>query len=269
MKYQILISDYDDTLINDNGNLPEKNRLAIEKFIAEGGIFAINTGRMTNSILPTARKLGLRGYLGAYQGGVILDIESGNILCDVRLSREDTVKQLEELETVPDRHIHLYDGEHLYVRTRDKVLEDYECLSGIKATFVSGKLSEYAHEHNLSANKLMYIAENAELVRERERLMQRYNHLVYVLSKPVFLEILSKDGTKGAFVRYLAKTMNVPISKIIAVGDSLNDTAMVETAGLGLAVRNSHPELIQKADAVLQSTNNDGAIAEIIEKYIF
>ncbi len=52
------------------------------------------------------------------------------------------------------------------------------------------------------------------------------------------------------------------------MGDNLNDLPMVKIAGLGVAVANATEKLKQAADFISVS-NNDGAVAQIIEKFGF
>ena len=56
---------------------------------------------------------------------------------------------------------------------------------------------------------------------------------------------------------------------MIAVGDQINDMPMIEKAGLGIAVQNADEALKAKADYVCGQTNEESAIASIIEKFGF
>lgn len=58
------------------------------------------------------------------------------------------------------------------------------------------------------------------------------------------------------------------MEECIAIGDNLNDISMIKTAGIGVAVENADDALKALADFISVS-NNDGAIAQIIEKYGF
>ncbi|MNN13460.1 putative phosphatase [compost metagenome] len=57
------------------------------------------------------------------------------------------------------------------------------------------------------------------------------------------------------------------MSEVVAVGDSLNDLAAIEAAGLGVAMGNAQEAVKEKADVVTTSNNEDG-IAWIIRDYI-
>ena len=87
-------------------------------------------------------------------------------------------------------------------------------------------------------------------------------------SATVLIEISPLTDNKGEAVKYLAKYYGIPIEKTVAMGDNLNDLSMIKAAGLGVAVANATEKLKQAADFVSVS-NNEGAVAQIIEKFGF
>ena len=60
----------------------------------------------------------------------------------------------------------------------------------------------------------------------------------------------------------------MPLSSSVAIGDNLNDVSMIKVAGTGVAVGNAVEGLKSVADYVTVS-NNDSAVAKIIEKFGF
>ena len=80
LNYKLIVSDFDGTLIDGNQQVPSKVKAAIDEYIANGGVFAVCTGRILYCILPRVRELGLKGFVVASQGTVIADIESGKII---------------------------------------------------------------------------------------------------------------------------------------------------------------------------------------------
>lgn len=54
---------------------------------------------------------------------------------------------------------------------------------------------------------------------------------------------------------------------MIACGDGYNDLSMIQYAGLGVAMANAVPPVLEAADFVTKSNNEDG-IAHVIEKFI-
>ena len=49
--------------------------------------------------------------------------------------------------------------------------------------------------------------------------------------------------------------------KTIAIGDGHNDLDMIAYAGIGVAMRNAHPELLKIADIVTESLDEHGVHA--------
>ena len=73
---------------------------------------------------------------------------------------------------------------------------------------------------------------------------------------------------KGAALEFLAKHFGIDIKDSVAIGDNLNDLSMIKIAGTGVAVGNAVQALKDAADYV-SVTNDEGAVAEIIEKFGF
>ena len=53
----------------------------------------------------------------------------------------------------------------------------------------------------------------------------------------------------------------------MAFGDGKNDVKMLETVGIGVAMANSVPEVLEVADMVTSSNDEDG-VAQMIEKIV-
>lgn len=87
----------------------------------------------------------------------------------------------------------------------------------------------------------------------------------FYMSSDVFLEFVSSVGGKGAGLMKVAELLGVPMSRTIAVGDNQNDISMIKRR-TRIAVANAREEVKKAADYVTVS-NNDDAIAEIIEKF--
>ena len=61
--------------------------------------------------------------------------------------------------------------------------------------------------------------------------------------------------------------MNISPDEIAAFGDGSNDTRMLETVGMGVAMANAMPEVKEAADRLADSNDEEG-VARFIEKYI-
>ncbi len=270
INYPLIVSDFDGTLVNDDGTISERNKKAIAEYVAAGGIFAISTGRLPSGILSRAQELGLQGKVCCCQGSIILDIQTQELILAGRMSLDSTVavcKKMEELGL----HIHVYDLWEYYVNMDDQPLKMYEAIVKSKAKLVLDKpLSQFIKENGLQAYKILAMVEPEKSNQLLELLAaENFDGCEVTKSAEFLVEVVNKEYSKGTAVEFLANYYDVPIEKVIAVGDQRNDTTMIEKAGLGIAVKNADESLKKKADYVCAYTNEEGAIADIIERFGF
>ena len=270
INYPLIVSDFDGTLVNNDGTISKKNKKAIAEYVAAGGAFAISTGRLPSGILSRAQELGLTGKVCCCQGAIILDIQTKEVILEGRMSLESTLAACKKMEEL-GLHIHVYDLWDYYVNKDDEPLKLYEMLVKTKATLVLDKpLAQFIEEKGLCAYKLLAMVEpahNAALLKVLQA--ENFEGCEVTKSADFLVEVVNKNYSKGTAVEFLANYYNIPLEKVIAVGDQLNDTPMIERAGLGIAVKNADESLKEKANYVCTHTNEEGAIAEIIEKFGF
>ncbi len=83
-----------------------------------------------------------------------------------------------------------------------------------------------------------------------------------------YIEFNHQGVNKGQGLKKLAELLNVDIKDTIAIGDNFNDLSMIKVAGLGVGVQNTVEEMKKECDIITKATNNQGAIAEVINKHI-
>ena len=83
-----------------------------------------------------------------------------------------------------------------------------------------------------------------------------------------YIEFMHRGVNKGAGLWKLADLLGVPYGETLAIGDNINDTDMLKAAGLSVGVHNLNPIIRPYCDVVTDATNDEGAVAEAIEKYV-
>ena len=86
-------------------------------------------------------------------------------------------------------------------------------------------------------------------------------------SLPRNMEVNAPGVTKGSGLLALAAHLGLTRAQTMAVGDSGNDHAMIEAAGLGVAMGNATDDIRKIADVTTDDNNHDG-VAAAIEKYV-
>ncbi len=266
----MIVSDFDGTLVQKDGRVSEKNIAAINDYIAAGGIFVISTGRVPAGILPQAKKMGLKGLISCCQGTIILDIETERVVFEDRLSFEASLAACRKMEEM-GLHIHAYDLWEYYCNMDDEYLEYYERVTGTKAKLITDKrMSDFIEEKKLSAYKLLTMLDPKDNARVLKELSEAgLPNSAVTKSSAYLVEVVNPNCSKGSAIKLLAKHYGIAIENTVGIGDNFNDITMIETAGIGVAVGNAEEELKARAKYVCKSTNEQSAIAEVIEKFGF
>lgn len=96
MHIKLLALDIDGTLVTTEKNIPAGNKTAIRKFMKNGGIVTIASGRPISGVTRYAEELGLNvggGYIITYNGSRIFDARTGELLYE-KISRRSRVPVL-------------------------------------------------------------------------------------------------------------------------------------------------------------------------------
>ena len=268
INYPLIVSDFDGTLVNEDGTISQQNKEAISAYVKDGGAFAISTGRMPSGILSRARELGLKGMISCCQGAIIADIESGKVVMDGKISHETTLAVVEKMEEM-GLHIHVYDLWDYYCNMDDEALKIYEKLVKSKATLVlDRKLSDFIREKRLEAYKIITIIHPKDCEKVMNELARAgFDGCEVTRSADFFVEVINANYSKGTAVAFLADYYHTSVEKTVAVGDQRNDLPMIERAGVGVAVNNADLTLKEKSDYVCELTNEEGAVAEVIKRF--
>ncbi|MBY9080914.1 HAD family phosphatase [Paenibacillus sp. HN-1] len=261
--YKLIAIDIDDTLINDDKEVTPATQKALEAAVTAGVVVTLATGRAYASAQAIARQTGLNVPIITYQGALVKNLLDEKVLYE-RYVPQDAVRKLFEYCIEHNLHLQTYIDDKLYSREENQKLIDYAALNKTQYYIEPDwkKLLDY------QTPKLLIIDDPDFLDELAPKLHELLGEAVHITkSKPHFLEIMHKEGTKGLALEFLADYFKCDLSQTIAVGDSWNDHEMLETAGLGVAMANAIPALKEIANYVTASNNEDG-VKQVIDKFI-
>jgi hypothetical protein len=86
-------------------------------------------------------------------------------------------------------------------------------------------------------------------------------------SHPLNIEFNAPGISKASGLEEVCQILHVPMDETVAVGDSLNDLAMIARAGFGVAMGNAQEEVKRAADWIAPTNEEDG-VAEVIRRYL-
>ena len=274
---QILFCDVDETLVVNN-EVPEINRLAIEKLRKTKNIkFVIATGRSITLTEKIIKELGLYDKENEYSicgsGSSIYENKNTKLLY-VKQLKEDLFYKLYELGKKFDIFILFIGLEYFYIyrpseteikrrnfeKCKYKILDENfdltELLKGkekiIRVCF--GKENAFDYLYNIQKQ----IENNDEFK----------DYVDCFISSNQYLEINPKGVNKGEAVKWLCNYLNIKKENTMAIGDSFNDTAMIKNVGFGCAVAGANEELKKISNYICEKKYTEGAVKEIIEKFL-
>ncbi|MBZ6011205.1 Cof-type HAD-IIB family hydrolase [Leuconostoc gelidum] len=272
---QLILSDLDETLLNDDGSIHQKNIDAIQRFTQNGGYFVPNTGRSYKSVTGTLNTLGLnqtRQYVVSYNGGAIIAIEPDGkeeVVAQHNMSL-DLAKKIFELGQIQDDvDTHIYTLDKLFIYNISPADKQYMSERQVPYTEIdSDDLTFLANEKPI----MKVIFEHSEPAVRQKIADNVTNELtasvLLTFSSNRYVEFNPKGVDKGVTGLELADILHIDHDNTAALGDNLNDAAQIKAAGVGVAVANAKQEIKDIADVVLTTTNNDAAVADFIENYV-
>lgn len=268
MYYPLICTDLDDTLLSSKGEIPSVVRQAISRYVSAGGKFVIVTGRMTAGALPVARSLGLHGEIITYQGAVISDIDTEEVLFSETIPTDDAVEIGRYLES-RGIYYQTYIGDKFYTAVANDFTRLYGKLSFAEFVETIRPLSEYLSENRISPPKMLIMEIPEKIPVIQKELIDRFGDRFLInTSKPFIVEIILRSVNKGFAVDRLAHRYGIERERVICVGDSENDLPMIDYAGIGAVVANASDSVKKHADYLTDSCD-EGGIATIIDRFGF
>lgn len=271
MEYKIVASDLDGTLLYKREVGPV-NWKAIEALHQKGVHFVPASGRAFSEIPEELANSPLIRYYIVSDGAMVYDKQEDRYW-ELPMSKPMGHWVLDRL-TAQDCCLLVHADTNCYVAQElmeKAVCESYHLtptwIDLIKQTNVAvPEIEKFSYDLASIQMICAFFREEAPL-QETIQAFKNHPELLVAQSHPMNLEVFSRKAGKGNALHLLADKLGIDRKATIAVGDSTNDTTMIQAAGLGLAMGNGVPAVKELADAVI-CDNSQGAIAYILNNYI-
>jgi Cof subfamily protein (haloacid dehalogenase superfamily) len=273
MKYKLFVADMDGTLLDDDQKLSDKNTRMIKKLKDYGTKFAVATGRHDSMIKSYLKHLDLQVPVISCNGAMVREPFSGQVFLSEVLPKEQS---LAVIDVCRERNVdfHIYGHDRIFGESLSNKMRYYLDLNKTLPPNERTKLVKVPNCKEIVLNgserlyKFIIISENNDLTQIKDRI-DEIDGLTACQSTPTFCDVMKGGISKAYALQKLSESMGIKRNEIVAIGDQLNDLELIEYAGLGIAVANAEDALKENADAVTTSTNNEDAVSEAIEKFIF
>jgi Cof subfamily protein (haloacid dehalogenase superfamily) len=264
---RILALDLDDTLLRSDLSISFRTRNVIKKAASQGVVIALASGRVPAAMERFSKLLGMHkrpGYLICNNGTIVQESHTGSRISETLLNSAAALA-VYDLAVAEGFAVQLYEEDVMYVSRDNEYTRYDQKLTGLRQVVVEN-FRDMIEE---GCYKLL-IPGDPMLLQPLESIIRTYlgNDITLFTSKPYFLEVLPKDTDKGTALAMIARTLGVGREEVLAIGDSMNDEAMIRWAGMGVAMANGDERIKGIASLVTEKTNDDDGVAEVIEKYV-
>ncbi|MEI1423235.1 Cof-type HAD-IIB family hydrolase [Bacillus cabrialesii] len=284
---KLIAIDLDGTLLNSKHQVSLENENALRQAQLDGIEVVVSTGRAYFDVESIFEPLGMKTWVISANGAVIHDPD-GRLYHQETIEKQRAYDILSWLES-ENYYYEVFTDSAIYTPQNGRELLEIE-LDRFRSANPEADLPvlKQAAEVQYSQSGFAYIDSYQELFESdrpidfynilgfsffKEKLeagWNRYEHdedLTLVSSAEHNFELSARKASKGQALERLAARLNIPLEETAAVGDSLNDKSMLESAGKGVAMGNAREDIKAMADAVTL-TNDEHGVAHMIKNLL-
>jgi len=277
MKYRMIGIDLDGTLLAPGAKVSERNRAAIAAAQDAGVLVVPCTGRGWREARLATRHLDNLSWGVYVTGASIAEVNTGRCV-DFSVIEPHLVRDLvgllqDEPEAVLLYREHNRAGHEYLVTGRGKKTDNSDWWFRVTGSVVREKpeLDDDDLHHTL---RVGMVANGPRLPELAQKVRKTLGDRVLVhafpavrrddINETVFvLEVFAAGVDKWRGLSWIAREHGIAPGEVAAIGDEINDVAMLEAAACGVAMGNAVPEALAVADRVTDSCEDDGVAAAI------
>ena len=283
---KLIASDMDGTLLNSDHKIPKEN-IELIKFAQKNGIqFVVATGRAYYEALPALNNENIKCDVISFNGGIIYD-KNGNIINITPMKLKDLYYTIEILKSLEISY-QLYTKNTIYTKSIETDITAYIDLirangeepneqhlrQEAKNRLALGHITEvdnielYLNQKDNPAIKVIGISNDLEKLKHATELLSGNDNISVTSSGANNVEIMDKKATKGEALKIVADIHDINLKNAIAIGDNLNDQAMLDIVEYSIAMKNGNKELQKTSKFITEKTNSEGGVADSVMKLL-
>jgi Cof subfamily protein (haloacid dehalogenase superfamily) len=258
---RLVASDLDGTIVRSDGTISERTVAALSAVEAAGVPFVMVTGRPIRWMKQISEMTGHHGIAICANGAVAYDLHAEQVVRSSLLSPDAARAVVQALrEAIPgiafavERLHHGFAHEPSYVPRWDS--HDPRTQAPVEELLTEDVVKLLARHEGIGSDQLLAAA------RATGAAGATFTHS----SGDGLLEMSAEGVSKASGLAAFAADHDVEPADVLAFGDMPNDLPMLAWAGRSVAVANAHPEVLEAADLVTASNDDDG-VAQVLETW--
>nr|MBA3538856.1 HAD family phosphatase [Deltaproteobacteria bacterium] len=261
---RLLLADVDGTLVTSAKELTPRTLEAARSLRARGIELAITSGRPPRGMAMLVAPLGITTPIAAFNGGMLVQPDLTTIIDQRTLSRAVALEVVELLRRA-ELDVWVYRGDDWFIRDRNAPRVALEQATVQFAPTVIADLDQVL----AGAVKIVGVSDDHGLVARCEaELRDRIaGDASAARSQPYFLDVTHPEANKGMVLRDLARSLEIPLSSVAAIGDMPTDVMMFALAGVSIAMGNASSE-VQRCAGFVTTSNDEDGFATAVERFV-
>ena len=253
-RIRLLVSDIDGTLVTPTKQVTPRARDAVRRLREAGIQLALVSSRPARGMDMLLAPLGIDTPRAGLNGGEIL-APDGAVLAQIALDTDVARRVVEAL----DEHgveAWVFAGGEWLVRNGQGAYVEKERRAVQMDPVVVRDFEQHYHR----IGKIMGSTTDFHLLERVEINVQTlFGEQVNAhRSQLYYLDVTHPDANKGNAALKLAELLGVPVDEMACIGDMGNDIAMLEVAGLAIAMGNGTDEVMAAAHFVTETNEQEG-----------
>jgi len=255
---RLLATDLDGTVVRPDGSVSERTKAALAAALDAGLWVVFVTGRPPRWMADIAEQTGHRGLAVCANGAYIYDLHTESVVEQYPLTAESARLAVRRLRQV-------LPGAAFGVERVDGFAHEPEYLP--RWDVGSAQVGPVEELLDRPVAKLLVRDEQSDgdtMLALARPVLDGVADVTHSNVNDCLLELSAHGVSKATTLERLAASWGIERHEVIAFGDMPNDVAMLRWAGVGYAVADAHPEVLQAVDHVTAGVDDDG-VAVVLE----
>jgi len=257
MKIELIAIDLDGTLLNSEKKISVKTAKMIQLARERAGVrVVLITARPPRTSYPYHQQLGLTDPLICFNGALAFDTVTGRLLMHKAVSRRIIWGVIRwARKEYPKVLISADIGAKWYTDAFDPASAE----SNGTAPTVPDQVGPIETWLKQSVTRLQLTGKSEwidKIIWAVETDVS--DQVLLVRNGSTNLHVMHPEVSKLFALQAVAQEMGISPEKVMAIGDNANDAGMIQWAGIGVAMANSHHATLALADHITGDNNSDG-----------
>lgn len=275
---QLIASDMDGTLLDNNMVISPRNAAAIKQAQREGVPFVVSSGRAYSEIKPLLEAAQINCPMITMNGGRMFDEEGREIFAAPlpRMLADQLITRFHQaglyIEVITEKGVFSDDKTqriqnfaelltriHPGLPFKEAVIRSSARLELLNINYIDDYQELLDTPHTTFFKIVAFSSAGPTVLAPlKQELLAAHDNIAITSSAASNIEVNHINAQKGIAVSKYADMLNIPLDNVMAIGDNNNDVSMLKVAGISYAMQNGSAEVKHLARYIAAPNDQDG-----------